>query len=80
MSEVTDPKTVRLLCGIAQSMEKLVVFRTLQGLAAAPLFPMSQVLLMSIFPAAKRSGAGIAGDGGRSWSDCRANPRGLADL
>lgn len=43
------------LCGIAQSMEELVVFRTLQGLAAAPLFPMSQVLLMSIFPAAKRS-------------------------
>lgn len=36
-------------------MNELVVFRALQGLAAAPLFPMSQVLLMSIFPAAKRS-------------------------
>lgn len=42
------------LCGISQSMEELVFFRILQGLAAAPLFPMSQVLLMSIFPKAKR--------------------------
>lgn len=43
------------LCGISQSMTELVIFRTLQGLAAAPLFPMSQVLLMSIFPKEKRS-------------------------
>ncbi len=43
------------LCGISQSMGELVVFRTLQGLAAAPLFPMSQVLLMQIFPAHRRS-------------------------
>ncbi len=42
------------LCGISQTMGELVLFRTLQGFAAAPLFPMSQVLLMSIFPAAKR--------------------------
>ncbi|MCE0495900.1 DHA2 family efflux MFS transporter permease subunit [Vibrio sp. DNF-1] len=43
------------LCGVSQSMGELVIFRTLQGLAAAPLFPMSQVLLMSIFPKEKRS-------------------------
>ncbi len=43
------------LCGISQSMTELVIFRTLQGLVAAPLFPMSQVLLMSIFPKSKRS-------------------------
>lgn len=42
------------LCGISQSMGELVIFRTLQGFAAAPLFPMSQVLLMSIFPKAQR--------------------------
>ncbi|MFD2017265.1 MFS transporter [Vibrio olivae] len=35
-------------------MGELVLFRTLQGFAAAPLFPMSQVLLMSIFPKEKR--------------------------
>jgi DHA2 family multidrug resistance protein len=44
-----------LLCGMAQSMGELVLFRTLQGFAAAPLFPMSQVLLLSIFPKEKRS-------------------------
>ncbi|WP_432453392.1 DHA2 family efflux MFS transporter permease subunit [Agarivorans sp. QJM3NY_29] len=43
------------LCGISQSMGELVLFRTLQGFAAAPLFPMSQVLLLSIFPKEKRS-------------------------
>ncbi|CAM3900048.1 Multidrug export protein EmrB [Vibrio aerogenes CECT 7868] len=42
------------LCGISQSMTELVMFRALQGLASAPLYPMSQVLLMSIFPRAKR--------------------------
>ncbi|WNJ96454.1 DHA2 family efflux MFS transporter permease subunit [Vibrio ruber] len=47
--------TTSFLCGISQTMGELVVFRTLQGLAAAPLFPMSQVLLMSVFPKEKRS-------------------------
>jgi DHA2 family multidrug resistance protein len=42
------------LCGISQNMAEMVFFRALQGLSAAPLFPMSQVLLMSIFPRAKR--------------------------
>ncbi|MEL0613005.1 DHA2 family efflux MFS transporter permease subunit [Marinomonas arenicola] len=46
--------TTSFLCGISQNMAELVVFRALQGLSAAPLFPMSQVLLMSIFPRAKR--------------------------
>lgn len=42
------------LCGISQNMVEMVIFRALQGLCAAPLFPMSQVLLMSIFPREKR--------------------------
>ncbi|MBJ7556229.1 DHA2 family efflux MFS transporter permease subunit [Marinomonas spartinae] len=42
------------MCGISQNMAEIVFFRALQGLSAAPLFPMSQVLLMSIFPRAKR--------------------------
>ncbi|WP_133012106.1 DHA2 family efflux MFS transporter permease subunit [Marinomonas flavescens] len=46
--------TTSFLCGISQNMAELVIFRALQGLSAAPLFPMSQVLLMSIFPRAKR--------------------------
>ncbi|WP_106476997.1 DHA2 family efflux MFS transporter permease subunit [Phytohalomonas tamaricis] len=45
------------LCGISDSMAMLVGFRTLQGLSAAPLYPMGQTLLLSIFPAAKRGSA-----------------------
>lgn len=43
------------LCGASSSIEELVLFRALQGLAAAPLFPMSQVLMMSIFPPQRRA-------------------------
>ncbi|MDW6002903.1 DHA2 family efflux MFS transporter permease subunit [Vibrio mangrovi] len=43
------------MCGIAHSMTELVIFRTLQGLSSAPLFPISQVLLLCIFPKEKRS-------------------------
>ncbi|WP_437882284.1 DHA2 family efflux MFS transporter permease subunit [Pseudomonas sp. LRF_L74] len=42
------------LCGIAQSMPELVVFRAMQGLVAGPMYPMAQTLLLAIFPAAKR--------------------------
>ncbi len=42
------------LCGLAQSMTQLILFRALQGFFAGPLFPMCQTLLLSIFPAAKR--------------------------
>ena len=42
------------LCGMAQSMPELILFRALQGFFAGPLFPMSQTLLLAIFPKAKR--------------------------
>lgn len=42
------------LCGIAQNMTQLVLFRALQGFFAGPLYPMAQTLLLSIYPAAKR--------------------------
>lgn len=42
------------LCGMAQSMPELIFFRALQGFFAGPLFPMSQTLLLAIFPKAKR--------------------------
>ncbi len=41
------------LCGFAPSLELLVVFRVLQGLAAGPMIPLSQTLLLSSYPAAK---------------------------
>ena len=42
------------LCGIAQSMTELIIFRALQGFVAAPMFPIAQTLLLSIFPNTKR--------------------------
>ena len=41
------------LCGLATSLEMLIVFRVLQGLVAGPLIPLSQTLLLSSYPRAK---------------------------
>ncbi|HHW4680245.1 MAG TPA: DHA2 family efflux MFS transporter permease subunit [Xylella taiwanensis] len=46
-----------LLCGLAQSMEMLVVSRALQGLVAGPMYPIIQSLLVSIYPREKRGHA-----------------------
>jgi DHA2 family multidrug resistance protein len=43
------------LCGIAQSMPMLILFRTIQGAVAGPMYPITQALLISIYPPAKRS-------------------------
>lgn len=45
------------LCGIAWSLPVLVVFRVLQGAVSGPMIPGSQALLISIFPARKRTTA-----------------------
>lgn len=48
------------LCGISHTLGLLVAFRILQGFAGGPLMPLSQVLLMSIFPKGKQQiGLGI---------------------
>ena len=39
-----------LLCGMAQSLETLVLWRVLQGGAGAPLVPLSQSILFATFP------------------------------
>jgi DHA2 family multidrug resistance protein len=38
------------LCGLAPSLSWLVLFRVLQGACGGPIMPMSQTLLMRIFP------------------------------
>lgn len=38
------------LCGIAQSLETLVLFRIGQGLFGAPIMPMGQAILLATFP------------------------------
>ncbi|GGY21495.1 DHA2 family efflux MFS transporter permease subunit [Paludibacterium paludis] len=42
-----------VLCGLAGSLGTLVAFRVLQGLAGGPLMPLSQTLLLRIFPKEK---------------------------
>ena len=46
-----------LLCGLAFSMGSLVGFRALQGFVAGPMYPITQALLISIYPPNKRSQA-----------------------
>lgn len=45
------------LCGISTSLYMLVFFRVLQGLSGGPLMPLSQTLLMRIFPKDKQAAA-----------------------
>jgi MFS transporter, DHA2 family, multidrug resistance protein len=47
------------LCGMAWSLESLIAFRVLQGAVSGPMIPLSQSLLMYVFPRSK-SGAGLA--------------------
>ena len=39
-----------MLCGVAQSIEEIVLFRILQGVFGAPLVPLSQSVLLGIYP------------------------------
>lgn len=46
-----------LLCGAAQSLEQMVLFRVLQGAFGAALVPLSQATMLDIYPPAKRGSA-----------------------
>jgi DHA2 family multidrug resistance protein len=46
-----------LLCGMAQNLTQIVLFRVLQGVFGAAMTPMSQVILMNIYPTERRSEA-----------------------
>ncbi|SUA44298.1 multidrug resistance translocase [Neisseria zoodegmatis] len=43
------------LCGIADNLQLLVLFRVLQGFVSGPLIPLSQSLLMASYPPDKRT-------------------------
>ena len=45
------------LCGLSTSLGMLVTFRIFQGLAGGPLMPLSQTLLLRIFPKDKAAAA-----------------------
>ncbi|MGB3124534.1 MAG: DHA2 family efflux MFS transporter permease subunit [Pseudomonas sp.] len=40
-------------CGLAWSLESLIAFRVLQGLAGGPLIPLSSTLMLAVFPKSK---------------------------
>lgn len=46
-----------LLCGLATSMNLLVGARAIQGFVAGPMYPVTQALLISIYPPHKRGQA-----------------------
>ena len=46
-----------MLCGIAQSLTQIVTFRVLQGICGAALVPLSQAVLLSIYPKERQGGA-----------------------
>ena len=48
-----------ILCGVSRTLDGLVIFRILQGLSGGPLMPLSQILLLRIFPKEK-AGIGLA--------------------
>ena len=48
-----------VFCGMSVSIQTLVIFRVLQGLAGGPLIPLSQTLLLLLF-SRKRSGNAMA--------------------
>ncbi len=46
-----------MLCGAAQSLEQIVVFRILQGMCGAALVPLSQATMLDIYPFRRRATA-----------------------
>jgi len=42
------------LCGISQSMGMLILFRAIQGAVAGPMYPVTQSLMIGIYPSDKR--------------------------
>ena len=46
-----------ILCGLAQSLGEIVVFRVLQGMCGAALVPLSQAVMFDIYPPEQRASA-----------------------
>ena len=46
-----------MACGAAQSLEQLVLFRLIQGMCGAAIAPLSQAVMLDIYPFARRAQA-----------------------
>jgi DHA2 family multidrug resistance protein len=49
--------TTSMMCGAAQSLEQIVVFRVLQGVCGAAIAPLSQAVMLDIYPIEQRAQA-----------------------
>lgn len=54
MASVTVFTVSSMLCGLAQSLEALILFRIIQGIGGGGLQPMSQAILLETFPPRQR--------------------------
>jgi DHA2 family multidrug resistance protein len=54
---VTGFTLASMLCGIAQSIEEIVAFRIVQGMFGAALVPLSQTVMLRIYPPERRGWA-----------------------
>ena len=50
LMSITGFTVASMLCGIATSLPEIVVFRLLQGIAGASMIPLSQTVMLDIFP------------------------------
>ena len=68
-----------MLCGVAQTIEQMVAFRLLQGVFGAALVPLSQAVMLDIYPPGQaRLGDGDLGHGGDARPDHGPDARRLA--
>jgi MFS transporter, DHA2 family, multidrug resistance protein len=54
---VTGFTVASMLCGVAQNIEEMVLFRVLQGMFGAALVPLSQAVMLEIYPPERRGWA-----------------------
>jgi len=70
-----------MLCGAAQSLEQIVLFRLLQGLCGAALVPLSQAVMLDIYPRERHAwamamwGVGVTVGGGVGNAGSGAPPK-----
>ena len=78
---VTGFTIASMLCGVSQSLVEIVLSRILQGMFGAALVPLSQTVLMNIYPqGAARFRDGALGHRGDGRPRPGAGARRLADL
>ncbi len=54
---VTGFTFASVLCGVAQSVEEIVLFRIVQGMFGAALVPLSQTVMLTVYPIEQRGWA-----------------------